>query len=116
MKKSRNRKQGSKEESKVEANSILKIKLAKPIVERASDNPLDYFTIGNTEMNTPIEIKEILDNIEKAKTDDKSMPLNEKDLRNRPEVENLFGIYSSLKDQTILSTINDFEKKKFFRF
>lgn len=60
-----------KEESKVEANSILKIKLAKPIVERASDNPLDYFTIGNTEMNTPIEIKSILDNIEKAKTDDR---------------------------------------------
>ena len=60
-----------KEESKVEANSILKIKLAKPIVERASDNPLDYLTIGNTEMNTPIEIKSILDNIEKAKTDDR---------------------------------------------
>lgn len=60
-----------KEESKVEANSILKIKLTKPIVERASDNPLDYLTIGNTEMNTPIEIKSILDNIEKAKTDDR---------------------------------------------
>lgn len=60
-----------KEESKVEANSILKIKLAKPIVERASDNPLDYLTIGNAEMNTPIEIKSILDNIEKAKTDDR---------------------------------------------
>jgi protease-4 len=60
-----------KDESKVDVNSILKIKLAKPIVERASNNPLDYLAIGNTEMNTPIEIKEILDNIEKAKTDDR---------------------------------------------
>ena len=58
----------------------------------------------------------IINKIKKAKTDDKSMPLNEKDLRNRPEVENLFGIYSSLKDQTILSTINDFEKKNFSDF
>ena len=58
----------------------------------------------------------IINKIKKAKTDDKSMPSNEKDLRNRPEVENLFGIYSSLKDQTILSTINDFEKKNFSDF
>jgi len=58
----------------------------------------------------------IINKIKKAKTDDKSMPSNENDLRNRPEVENLFGIYSSLKDQNILSTINDFEKKNFSDF
>ncbi len=58
----------------------------------------------------------IINKIKKAKTDDKSMPSNEKDLKSRPEVENLFGIYSSLKDQNILSTINDFEKKNFSDF
>ena len=58
----------------------------------------------------------IINKIKKAKTDDRSMPSNEKDLKNRPEVENLFGIYSSLKDQNILSTINDFEKKNFSDF
>ena len=58
----------------------------------------------------------IINKIKKAKTDDKSMPVNEKDLRNRPEVENLFGIYSSLKDQNISSTIDVFKKKNFSDF
>ena len=58
----------------------------------------------------------IINKIKKAKTDDKSMPVNEKDLRNRPEVENLFGIYSSLKDQNILTTIDAFKKKNFSDF
>ena len=58
----------------------------------------------------------IINKIKKAKTDDKSMPVNEKDLRNRPEVENLFGIYSSLKDQNISSTIDAFKKKNFSDF
>ena len=58
----------------------------------------------------------IINKIKKAKTDDKSMPVNEKDLKNRPEVENLFGMYSSLKDQNILSTIDTFKKKNFSDF
>jgi len=58
----------------------------------------------------------IINKIKKAKTDNKSMPVNEKDLKNRPEVENLFGMYSSLKDQNILSTIDTFKKKNFSDF
>jgi len=61
----------SEEETKVKTNSILKINLSKAIVERASDNPLDYLSLANMEMNIPYEIKDILDNIEKAKTDDR---------------------------------------------
>ena len=57
--------------SKVNENSILKIKLENSIVERASDNPLDYLTIGKSEIQTPIEIKSVLDNIEKAKIDER---------------------------------------------
>jgi len=59
---------------------------------------------------------DIINKIKKAKTDDKSMPINEKDIRNRPEVENLFGIYSSLKDQNISITIDEFKKKNFSDF
>ncbi|MEE2700281.1 MAG: signal peptide peptidase SppA [Bacteroidota bacterium] len=58
-------------ETKVAENSILKINLSNPIVERASDNPLDYLSLGNKEIAVPIEIKTILDNIDKAKTDDR---------------------------------------------
>ena len=59
---------------------------------------------------------QIINKIKKAKTDIKSMPVSEKDLNQRPEIENLFGIYSSLNNQSILSTINEFTTKNFSGF
>jgi len=41
------------------------------------------------------------------------MPINEKNLLERPEVENLLGIYSSLSDQTLEKSINEFYGKNF---
>ena len=61
----------SDKEAKVKANSILKITLSKPIVERASDNPFENLSITNMDPETEIEFKSILDNIEKAKKDDR---------------------------------------------
>ena len=61
----------SDKETKVKANSILKITLSKPIVDRASDNPFENLSITNMDPETEIEFKSILDNIEKAKTDDR---------------------------------------------
>ena len=61
----------SDKETKVKANSILKITLSKPIVDRASDNPFENLSITNIDPETEIEFKSILDNIEKAKTDDR---------------------------------------------
>ena len=61
----------SDKETKVKANSILKITLSKPIVDRASDNPFKNLSITNMDPETEIEFKSILDNIEKAKTDDR---------------------------------------------
>ena len=55
----------------VKENSILKIKLDKTIAERTSGNPLpqiDGLSFSNTDN---IELKEIIDNIEKAKFDEK---------------------------------------------
>ncbi len=56
---------------------------------------------------------QIINKIKKAKTDSKPLPSNEKDLSNRPEAENLLGIYSSLADQNLEKTIKEFEGKNF---
>ena len=58
----------------------------------------------------------IINKIKKAKTDDKSMPQDNKNLHQRPEVENLLGIYSSLADQKLEKTINEFSGKNFSEF
>ncbi len=60
----------SEEDVTVKKNSILKIDLSKKVVERASPNPLDYLSLLNLELDIPLELKEILDNIEKAKSDE----------------------------------------------
>ena len=59
----------SDKETKIKANSILKITLSKAIVERASNNPFENLSITNMNPETEMEFKTILNNIEKAKTD-----------------------------------------------
>ena len=59
---------------------------------------------------------EILNKIKKAKTDPKLMPLNIKDLTERPEAENLLGIYSSLQNQKLEESVSEFEGKQFSEF
>ena len=59
---------------------------------------------------------EIINKIKKAKTDDQLMPESIKNLANRPEVENLLGIYSSLKNQNLEKSITEFERKNFSEF
>ena len=59
---------------------------------------------------------QILNKIKKAKTDTEPLPENEHELSNRPEAENLLGIYSSLSDQTLSKTVNEFSGKNFSEF
>ena len=59
---------------------------------------------------------QIVNKIKKAKTDSGIMPLDEKNLSKRPEIENLLGIYSSLSDQSLISSINEFNGKNFSDF
>ncbi len=59
---------------------------------------------------------QIINKIKKAKTDTDPLPINEKNLEKRPEVENLLGIYSSLNSQGLKDTINDFSGKNFSIF
>ena len=59
---------------------------------------------------------EIISKIRKAKTDTDPLPVDEKNLKQRPEVENLLGIYSSLSKQSLTDTIDDFRGKNFSNF
>lgn len=56
----------------IKDNSILYVKLDKPIADRAPNNPFANFDIGSMEPDTKLGLwDDILENIEKAKTDDK---------------------------------------------
>ena len=59
---------------------------------------------------------QIVNKIKKAKTDNSTLPSDDKKLSERPEVENLLGIYSSLNNQTLFDTINEFGGKNFSEF
>tara|TARA_B100000214_G_scaffold360666_1_gene323306 strand:+ start:25 stop:1026 length:1002 start_codon:yes stop_codon:yes gene_type:complete len=59
---------------------------------------------------------QISNKIKKAKTDSKPLPDNENELSERPEAENLLGIYSCLSDQSLNETINQFSGKNFSEF
>ena len=58
----------------------------------------------------------IVNKIKKAKTDNMPMPTIEENLKKRPEVENLLGIYSSLSNQTLDQSKKEFDGKNFSDF
>ena len=58
----------------------------------------------------------IVNKIKKAKTDTYPIPNSIEELKNRPEAENLLGIYSSLKNQNIDITLKEFGGKNFSEF
>ena len=51
--------------------------------------------------------------IQKAKTDPFEIPSEKKELVNRPEAENLLGIYATLADQSIEKTLEQFSGSDF---
>ena len=59
---------------------------------------------------------QIVNKIKKAKTDSQPLPSDDKDLNKRPEVENILGIYSSLSNQSLKNSINEFSGKNFSDF
>ena len=56
---------------------------------------------------------EIINKIKKAKTDSFLIPNDEDKLKDRPEAENLLGIYSSILNQTLDKTLDEFGGKNF---
>ena len=59
---------------------------------------------------------QIVNKIKKAKTDNEPLPVDDKNLSDRPEAENLLGIYSSLNNQSLNNSINEFSGKNFSEF
>ena len=56
---------------------------------------------------------QIINKIKKAKTDSFPLPYEEHKLKDRPEAENLLGIYSSVLNQTLDKTLDEFGGKNF---
>ena len=59
---------------------------------------------------------QIVNKIKKAKTDSAQLPQNNNDIIKRPELVNLYGIFSSIQNQNLNKTINDFMGKNFSEF
>ena len=63
------------------------------------------------------DTKDIIANkIKKAKTDPLPIPESIEELKKRPEAQNLLGIYSSLKNQRLKDSVNEFSGKNFSEF
>jgi len=77
----------------------------------SKSDPSDLSRINLTDQRDEISNK-----IKKAKTDTMPMPNNIKNLNERPEAENLLGIYSSLNNQSLESSVNEFNGKQFSEF
>ena len=77
----------------------------------SKSDPSDLSRINLTD-----EKEKISNKIKKAKTDTMSMPLSIEDLAGRPEASNLLGIYSSLQNQKLEKSINEFNGKQFSEF
>ncbi len=59
---------------------------------------------------------QIINKIKKAKTDTLPLPSTIEELEKRPEAKNLIGIYSSLMNNTLQKSINEFAGKNFSEF
>jgi len=70
-------------EPAIKASSILHLKLNKQIKDRGSDNPFETFNFATLEDESPLTLKGIIENIEKASKDERidGIYLNLKSLR-----------------------------------
>jgi tryptophanyl-tRNA synthetase len=92
-----------------EFSRIMSLKDGKNKMSKS--DPSDLSRINLTD-----EKDQILNKIKKAKTDTMPMPSEQKNLSERPEAENLLGIYSSLQNQSLEKSINEFSGKNFSEF
>ena len=81
------------------------------IKKMSKSDPSDLSRINLTD-----DKDQIINKIKKAKTDPLPLPGGIDNLAERPEAENLLGIYSSLKNQNLESSISEFSGKNFSEF
>ncbi len=77
----------------------------------SKSDPSDLSRINLTDSND-----EIINKIKKAKTDSLPIPNEEQALKERPEAKNLLSIYSSISNQTLEKTLDEFGGKNFSDF
>jgi len=85
--------------------------LKEGIKKMSKSDPSDLSRINLTDNKD-----EILNKIKKAKTDPLALPEEIKALSERPETENLLGMYSSLKNQNLEKSVSEFNGKNFSEF
>ena len=85
---------------------IMSLKDGKKKMSKSDPSDFSRINLNDTK-------DQIINKIRKAKTDSLSLPDNNKDLEKRPEAKNLIGIYSSLNDQDVNVTIEEFSGKNF---
>ncbi|MDA7838079.1 tryptophan--tRNA ligase [Candidatus Pelagibacter sp.] len=81
------------------------------IKKMSKSDPSDLSRINLTD-----DKDQIINKIKKAKTDPLPLPGEINNLAERPEAENLLGIYSSLKKQNLEKSITEFNGKNFSEF
>ena len=81
------------------------------IKKMSKSDPSDLSRINLTD-----DKDQIINKIKKAKTDPLPLPGGIDNLAERPEAENLLGIYSSLKNQNLEKSITEFNGKNFSEF
>ena len=88
---------------------IMSLKDGNKKMSKSDPSDLSRINLTDTEA-------EIINKIKKAKTDTSSFPTNISNLKSRPEIENLIGIYSSLSGKKIDILFNEFKDKNFAFF
>ena len=92
-----------------EFSRIMSLKDGKSKMSKSDPSDLSRINLRD-------EMDQVSNKIKKAKTDAMPMPSQQKNLSERPEAENLLGIYSSLKNQSLEKSINEFSGKNFSKF
>jgi len=88
---------------------IMSLRDGKKKMSKSDPSDLSRININDTK-------DQIINKIKKAKTDNEPISGDIKNISKRPELENLLGIYSSLSNQTLSKTINEFTGKNFSDF
>ena len=92
-----------------EATRVMSLRNGKNKMSKSDES--DYSRINITDTKDLINLK-----IQKAKTDPYPLPSEKKELENRPEAENLLGIYSALKDEKLDIVMDEMSGKDFSSF
>ncbi len=88
---------------------IMSLKDGTKKMSKSDPSDLSRINLTDTE-------NEIINKIKKAKTDTNPFPTSIDNLKSRPEIENLIGIYSSLSGTKIEDLLNNFKGQNFSLF